>query len=450
MSNGRKPRVFIGLREVAGVGRGLKAGFDALGIECVFLSLGYSPFQYQTENNPRWATALMAASQRVGRWFVGSWFRRILWIGLVQNLFAALAFPLAVWRYDTFIYCSIGSFFFFLELPLLKLLRKKVIFVFLGTDTRPVYLNGYVVGDTRRSTIRKGIALARVQKFIIGAIERFADVLINIPPQSHFHTRPIVSGYFVGLPAAYPRSESTGPSASDETVRILHAPSKPRPKGSDVIRQVMATLQDKGLRFEYREITGRPHAEVLREIQRSSFVIDELYSDTPLAGLATEAAFFGKPAVIGSYYWEQIREVLPPEAMPPSLFCHPDALAASVERLIVDRAFRERLGGEAALFVERNWSARRVAEKYLSLIDGSFPREWLFDPRDIHYLEGCGFSQAQARAVVAAFVQMGGRRALCLGDKPKLEAMFLASVEDKARPVAPVPGSELILPQPPR
>lgn len=420
----RRPRVFIGLREVAGFGRGLKAGFDQLGVEAAFLNIGYHDHHYEVSGNPAWATRLSRASENIGRHFTGAWWKRILWIGFVQNVFSLLALPRAVARYDAFIFLSVASFGFFLELPLLKLLGKKVVFIFLGSDARPVYLNGYVMSETTRGAVWKAIALARIQKTLLWIIDRFADVVVNIPPQAHFHTRPYVNGYQVGIPAEY-ATASRGPCPPPERVRILHAPSKTGPKGTPRIREIVQALREKGLDFDYVEITGRPHAEVLFEIQDASFVIDELYSDTPLAGFSTEAAFFGRPSVVGSYYARDIGEVLDPVDTPPSAFCHPDDVQAVVERLILDRAYREDLGRRAHDFVHARWAARRVAEKYLALIEGTAPPGWLLDPATIRYVHGVGLSESRGAEVLREFIRAGGKRALCLGDKPELAALLM-------------------------
>ena len=55
---------------------------------------------------------------------------------------------------------------------------------------------------------------------------------------------------------------------------------------------------NEGLPLEYVEIVGQPNDIVLAEIARSAFVIDQLYSDTPMAGFAAEAARLGKPAIV--------------------------------------------------------------------------------------------------------------------------------------------------------
>jgi hypothetical protein len=113
------------------------------------------------------------------------------------------------------------------------------------------------------------------------------------------------------------------------------------------------------------------------------------------------------------------------ENTPPSIFCHPDHLEEAMEKLIVDRSFREELGRKAQEFVMTNWQATKVAERYIMLIEGTIPKEWLYDPKNIEYLHGCGLSEKKAKTIIAAFLKTGGEKSLCLSDKPKLEKMFV-------------------------
>lgn len=59
------------------------------------------------------------------------------------------------------------------------------------------------------------------------------------------------------------------------------------------------------------------NATVLQELQQCDFVIDELYSDVPLAMLATEAAIFGKPVIVGGYYSNNFSPENPDSQIPP-------------------------------------------------------------------------------------------------------------------------------------
>ncbi|MDI9569654.1 MAG: hypothetical protein QM278_02790 [Pseudomonadota bacterium] len=421
----KNPRIFIGMRELSGYYHHLKKGFDQLGLESVFVNLSGHPFDYGEGNNPKFINMINKISQSIGLRFFSNFAARLLWMGLIQNIFGFFIFFWAIFRFDVFIFSSNSTFFYFLDLPFLKLFKKKIIYVFHGSESRPVYLNGYVLDNTRTSTILMGIALARIQKRIIRIIERYTDYSISIPPQGHFHERPIVSWLCIGIPHDVGRMRSVKdaqPSRRDdrELVRILHAPSKPIPKGTPEIRRIMRSLKEKGYPIDYREITGKSNAEVLEEIDRCDFIVDELYSDTPMAVFAAEAAFAGKPAVVGSYYADLIENDLVRDLIPPSAFCHPDRLEETIISLVENPELRARLGNAARTYVHTRWEASVVAKRYLMLIEDCFPKEWLFNPYKIQYIYGCGLPREKARQIVGKFIKLGGTRSLCVADKPEL------------------------------
>ncbi len=427
-------KIFIGLRELSGYYHNLKLGFDALGIESVFVNLSGHPYQYGADANPAWINGINRMAQKIGTRFFSSWTMRIIWTCFFQNIISLFLFFWALLKFDAFIFGSNSTFFFFLDLPILKLCKKKIIYVFHGSEARPVYLNGYIMKDDRRKTIWVGIVLARIQKTMLAIVNRYADCSINIPPQAYFHTKPFVSWLMVGVPHHITAAARPAPDfskTSDAPVRILHAPSKPGPKGTLVIRQAIQTLKERGHRIDYIEITGKPNREVLEELERCDFVVDEIYSDTPMAVFATEAAFAGKPTVVGGYYSRNIREDVPAACIPPSLFCHPDDLEKSIEKMVSDKAYREELGKKAFDFVMTHWSAKTVAARYLQLIRGDIPEAWLYNPYRIRYLHGCGLPEEKARAIIRGFVAAAGPGALCLRDKPELVRLFtqFASLE---------------------
>ncbi len=123
--------------------------------------------------------------------------------------------------------------------------------------------------------------------------------------------RPFVNYFRIGMPR--PRSQQVEMTADSEDhyearsalrpTRILHAPSHPRAKGTDRIRLAVESLRSKGYEIEYTELTNAANAEVLAHLHECDFVIDQLYSDTPMATFAAEAADVGRPSVVGGYGW---------------------------------------------------------------------------------------------------------------------------------------------------
>src|SRR5205807_3408203 len=208
-------------------------------------------------------------------------------------------------------------------------------------------------------------------------------------------------------------------------VRIVHAPSTPGPKGTDVIRGIIRELKEAGRPVEYVELINKSNQEVLTELQRCDFVIDELYSDIPLAVLGAEAAFIAKPAVVGGYAQAELDRYATQTGLPMTLYVRPEEVSAVVERLVNDPAFRRECGAAAHRFVTTYWSPAEVAKRFLRLIDGDIPEEWWYDPASNNYLHGWGAPEVELRRYLRKFLEKGGPSALQISDKPGLQDAFL-------------------------
>jgi hypothetical protein len=169
-----------------------------------------------------------------------------------------------------------------------------------------------------------------------------------------------------------------------------------------------------------------PNREVLAAIAASDFVIDQAYSDTPMATFAAEAAALGRPAVVGGYAWEELRAETPAPGLPPAQLCDPSALDAAIRELVEDESRRMELGQAAQAFVRETWSPAAVARRFLQLIDGEVPPGWVVDPATIRNVTGVGLSAARARETVARLVEELGAGALQLDHNPGLRDAMLA------------------------
>jgi len=337
-------------------------------------------------------------------------------------------FARAVARHDAFILSSDTWVHRKLDLRVLRLLRKRVIVVFTGSDHRPPYLDGWF-GARESDPDWGGLAKAtrRVRQRVATA-ERYADEIVALPASAHFHTKPIVDFLRIGFPTPIPSDEASTDASGPfrgEGVRVLHSPSNPISKGSDLVRAAVKQLRTAGHAIDYVEIVGRPHREVLAALRQCDFVVDEVFSDTPMATLATEAAAFGKPTVVTGYYAELIADQLPPEEIPPTLYELPDQLVAAIERLISDEAFRRDLGARARAFVHGNWTPRAVARRYLRIIGGDVPAKWRWNPSRQRYLYGWGMHRELVAGAVRGLLDLAGRGGLGLRHNADLEARVL-------------------------
>lgn len=446
-------RILLGLTEVSGFFARLKQGFDELGVEAVHVSLQPHRFSYSGEGRaPRvvaWAQYAVAQRLRAARSAAPG---RAFWLAAVVFT-RLLLFAWALVRFDVFILGAGSSFFSFREFPLLRLLGKKVIYTLYGTDSRPPYIDGFfdpgqyglpvcATHDPEMDTPRQRAerfalahaAIARRRRQQVRTIERNAVAVVCGPSYSHFLTRPFVSFCAVGLPISAVQGvpESSMPLQKGQ-VRILHAPSELRGKGTHEIRSAIAILKARDLPIEYVEISGRPNAEVMAEIALCDLVIDQFYSDMPMATFATEAGLLGKPAVVGGYYSASVRGHVPADQLPPTAFCHPDKLADTVAALVTDPAARAQLGADAQRYVTERWDVKVVASRFLQILKG-VPPDWLIDPHQVTYLHGIGLSESQARANIAALISIGGVEALQLSHRPDLERLFARFAEESDLP----------------
>jgi hypothetical protein len=427
----------VGPVEVAGYYRSLSKGFRALGCHCDFVTFEAHPFGYGGESKSpdllAIAKKLDSLRSKSGRNFVLKTLLRVL--GKLARLSWAVS---AIFRYDAFIFgygkSLLSSNW---DLPLLHALRKTVIVnVGHGSELRPPYIDG-----SRRSKdgghmpdldlLRSGARQARRR---IKFIEKYATYIVGAPFSStHFASTTLINWFAIGVPCPGPAALVIGASSDvadsemkgRRAIRVLHSPSHPAAKGSAAILMAIDRLRDKGYLIDYVEIINRPNEEVLAELQCCDFVIDQLYSDTPMAGFAAEAAGQGKPAVVGGYGFEYLANFIPTGMYPPSMACKPSGIEKAIESLIVDGGLRECLGSEAQGFVQGKWSPENVAGRYLRLIRGDVPEEWCLDPDAVEYLHGCGQAEDLSRENIRRLVSAYGVEALQVSHRPSLERAFL-------------------------
>lgn len=417
-----RPRVFIGLVETAGYYGNLDRALRGVGINSTFVNVFGHPFAYaESSSTSRTVRLSIWLGRRRARTPREQLAAKVMW----KSLHWASLVPLFVWaaaRHDVFVYAFKSSFFEFRELPLLRLLGKRLVFVFQGSDIRPSYIDGSEMAADRDATIELCVELTRRKRIALDRIERSAHTIISLPTYSQLLRRTFVSFISVGIP--YPAHPAPEAESSSDRVRILHSPSHPEAKGTPRIRAAIESLCTEGLAIDYVEVTNQPNDRVLGELARCDFVVDQLYSDTPMSGFPTEAAAFGKPAVVGSWDWDAALEHLVPDHVPPTHRCHPDDVESAIRRLVVDADYRRDLGERARRFVAERWSPEAVARRYLQLFDGEVPT-WACDPAEIRYVHGVGLEEDRVRELIRGVVEHAGTESLLLDDKPELRARLL-------------------------
>lgn len=402
-------RVLLGLSEVGGYYTALAEGLRNFGVDAEVLTLAPHPFDYQEGKAgrlQRFVWSVTRSSRRVGR------------VGLpLEGVMRVVLFLCALIRYDTFVFGFRNSFLLGRDLPVLRLAGKRVVSVFHGTDSRPPYLDPVSArGLDAAALYRRTRSVERTAL----RFERWSHEIVCGPLSAHFFREPVVAFQRIGIPV----SAASSPPMPEVT-RIVHAPSDTGFKGTARIREAIDELREAGFEFDYVELVDRPNAEVLVEIGRSSFVIDQLFTDTNMATFAAEAAARGRGAVVGSSFVEELTEILEPAALRCSRFCSPDDLQPTVRSLLLDRSEIESLGRRAREFVTQTWSVADVAGRLLAVLRDEVPDVWRFDPARIATTAGCLPHEVRL-SLVQGLLDLGGPAALCLDHHPALRDAIVA------------------------
>lgn len=421
--------ISIGPGEVAGYFGRLRDGFEALGVPCEhFLYIPPHKFAY---SSPGYflKRAFDALARVEGRGRIGRYAARI-----ADKVIRLIGLAYAMIRYDVFIFSGYGSFFRFLELPLLRLLGKRIIVVYLGSDARPPYLSGKHLDDREGVFDPSGIAVeARALRRRMARVERYASVIVNHTGTAQFAERTFVRLSDVGMPMpiwpgnASPGNASIDMKSSEAPLRVLHAPSRPVAKGTHRVREAVARMQAEGIAIELVELSGVPNSEVLRHLAECDLVIDQLYSDVPLATFSAEAASFGKPVIVGSLYVEKFGADNPGEDRAPTIFIDPDELEPVLRRLVADGNLRRSEGERNRLFLAKRCAPREVAARYLQLVEGHIPEAWIADPEQLDYVGGWGLSETAWRDQMARYLAAVGEDGLQLGNRLRRRIMDAAA-----------------------
>lgn len=431
MSN-KTLKIFLAPSEIAGTMERLQNAFNGMGIKSDFFCL--SEYKFSDSSKPM--------SRRLKNyWKYRDYAKRDknnivikCLLGLIAEFDILSLYIYSLFNYDAYIYIfghglfSAGQILRYIqgaEFFILKVLKKKVLMLLCGSDSRAPYCDGSLCDSYSKESCanESGVNVKRLyketvkQKKKIKMLEKYT-IMVDNPASSHFHTKPYINFGCIGIPIDAKEIVERA-KREDGRVILLHAPSVMKSKGTKTIRKVVSEIKEMGLPIEYIEVSGVPHSVVLEKIAQSDIVIDQVYSDTPMAGLAAEAAVNGVPVVVSGYYANYYDAVWS-KPVPPSCFCNPSELKERLIWLIHNKAEREKLGQDAKNFVINNWMSEQYAQRYIDIIQGNYPEQWIFRPEDNRYIWGWGIHKAEVIQNIVSLVDKYGMKSLRLSVNSRL------------------------------
>ena len=413
----KKSCVFIGTIEVAGVASNLAVGLKQIGYDVILTSKFRHPFGYGATLKQHPINVLW---QKIGDMRIRLKGRASIMkpLGfLVDKCFALIVLAYALKKCDVFV-LNFGSQIVSrkFDLILLKYLNKKIIVIYLGSDSRPPYLDGGRFPGVGRENIPKAETIykqIKKCKKMISLHEKYADYIINNKHSGHYFKKPFLD-YEKVSPAAVIKSGNihrrltrNRPLDSNAEFTIVHAPSNPLVKGTATIELIISELRRNGFRVILKKLEGLSNDEVQVHIADCDFVIDQLYSDLQMPVFATEAALQGKPVIIAGYSASlDFKENVNSSEI--TFFVHPTQIREAVVYFFENPDFRKRISENAQIFASNNQSPAAVARRFELMFLDNVPDDWYCEQCSSTDMNGCGLTEERRTALIEAITSKYG------------------------------------------
>lgn len=331
-------RIFIGLTDVANITANYAKGFKALGHEVFSVVWNKSYFFPEAEYD-------LVIDQRKPGETGKTPFYYLKIVGRLARLVEGL-------KCDVFILYAPAVLPTYIYYPILKFLGKKIVSAFWGSDIRYWLAFAEEMKEMGfENEMSAFITYARERSGgsywdklrTIRTAEKYSDLILSQPDCGQLQTRPYMRTH---LPLNLGDYIFNIPSRARPL--ILHAPSVPEAKGTDLVLQAIKELEEEGLSFEFRLIEKMPNHELRKLLSESDIVVDELYSAT-VGGLSAEAMASGN-AVLVRYMAEYSKVPTGCPAVNTNIF----TLKENLRRLITNSEERRDLAIRGKSFVEAN------------------------------------------------------------------------------------------------
>jgi hypothetical protein len=270
------------------------------------------------------------------------------------------------------------------DYPLLKLLGKKIISIFVGDDIRHVSADSPVsqsFGLRLAPFYHENVEPLLNKLSPLRMAEKYADVILAQPPYAQLAIRPYKHLYITINLSLY------GWNVPNRDVPlVIHAPSFRQVKGTEEILSALARIKSEGIAFELRLLEGRSNQEVIRELMDADVVVDQLeassYGMLALEGMATGCAVAG-----GNHYG-----FIPIPPNRPIVHIDSTNVYPQLKQLLTDRDLRLRLAFAGRSFAERYNDHVKVAQNLLQCLEQNEERQYDYYPtffaRDYRLPEG--------------------------------------------------------------
>lgn len=282
-----------------------------------------------------------------------------------RHVTLALFTAWAVRNYDIFHFFWGSSLYGFgplphLDLPLLRRLKKKIYVHFRGLDIIDLKYFDYLRAQTAGDHVDEPPMTRPDQLKRIAYWRRYADkMLVSEPdllwvvPEATMVQQAIKLDYWKPT-----RKETAG---DDGIVRIAHAPSMRRKKGTEFVERTIAELKAEGLPVELVLIEKVPFDQVKTLYESCDIGIDQVLYGW-YGKVSIELMALGKPVIC--YINDELVKYR--DDMP-IVNANPNNLTDQVRGLVNDRQLRQALGLQGIEYVTKHHDVKAIIDQCVGL-----------------------------------------------------------------------------------
>ena len=210
---------------------------------------------------------------------------------LVRYIILPIIYPIVLKKFSSIWYFSSGSFFLSndgreWEFKIAKSNGLKIICFYMGADIRSLKLirehsesidldhwSNYISDE---SIIDRSDQRSKVYS---SASNRYAHAIFNCEKDQASY---INKNHMIPLPVSRNKYLlNTGKWGDTSTIKILHSPSSPINKGTQIVMSAIKKLQMENYKFDFKFLSGVPQSKVLKELDEAHIALNEFYAYVP-------------------------------------------------------------------------------------------------------------------------------------------------------------------------
>ncbi|MGI9227421.1 MAG: glycosyltransferase [Gammaproteobacteria bacterium] len=286
-----------------------------------------------------------------------------------RQIIRLLFFILCLHKYKIFnFYFGITFYKTNIDLPILKLFRKKVIMTYCGSDirlievehTRNPYSHLLKIGidDPKYDFIKK----LRMRWQCIWINKVLAPRNLYAYAREVFPEKKIIKDIWIHNSLELSKDQSNKYKLKSPPV-IVHAPSAKLIKGTKYVERAIDVLKSKGYKFEYKCLNNIGNDQVKKILKEEADIILDQFLLGGFGTFAIEAMSYGKPVV--GYLLESVKEQHYPDC--PIVNATIDNLPQVLESLLKNPVRMAQLGSEGRIFAKKNVDRDILNKKLLDI-----------------------------------------------------------------------------------